>query len=954
MSGVGGELNSVIRLDTQYGGGKTHALIALIHAVGGLLGVVNPDEFVHPAFIPRGKVRVAALDGENADPANGLKLEQGLFAHSLWGQMAYQLAGREGFERLRQSDEHHVAPGGETISELFGNEPTLILMDEVSVYLRKVVRVFPDAANQFTAFMHALIKAVSSTPKAALVCTLALGADHSQASDAYHAEHQIAVAAFKEAESVIARTLLQIDPTEEDETIDVLRRRLFESVDLAEARDVMSRYFALWDRNRDSLAADAFSPDLREQFKKGYPLHPETLNVMIEKMSSLSTFQRTRGMLRLLARTVQHLWEARPADAYAIHPHHINPEHQAIRGEFLTKLNQSAYAPALTADVAAVSGTDPSSAMRLDLEMFPGQVPVTSYVARTIFINTMAFGEAAQGIKPEHLRYSVCSPSLDPALVETARKAFIQNSLYLDDRPGAPMRFRVEPNLTQIINRHMKEVDPDDLRNNLRVKIKDLFAVKKGDFELVPFPSSQYDIPDDLGGGRPYLVVLHYDALTMSDSLSALPAELIRYATRKGAGNDIRLLQNNLIFVAANDRLSKEMKQAMRRKLALEDIINGRTLSDLADYQQRKVLEDAEKSKAMVAIAIMQCYRHLFYPSSSPVGTGEAKLGHTVIELQNASDSPGNGQLHIKRALQEQKKLLAGGDQPDSPAYVRDQTPLNTKGYITTSEMRGEYRKAPKLSILLDDDPFIKCIRNGIEQGIFIYRKGDQVWGKGDPAPSIELTENAFVHTLAHAKTSGLWPRPEPKPAEPVKPSTAGSGPKGGPYGIGGDPSGFGGEGRTEAADGGVTPYLSSVSAQGPLRQALIELFEKARKQAFKALGTMTIRLFEHAGAKFLHQALVGFKEADITHEFNMGIEADGIDALTLEFRGRLDKANVIRSNIEPLLRTANSQTYQGSFFLVFKPLLSTDQTKAEAFIKMMTNQGGAEAFIEAEAATEN
>jgi helicase-like protein len=99
LSGKGGELNSVVRLDTQYGGGKTHSLIALVHAVQGMQGVANADEFVDASLLPAGKVRVAALDGERADPANGLKLEEGLLARSLWGEMAYHLAGRGGLRR---------------------------------------------------------------------------------------------------------------------------------------------------------------------------------------------------------------------------------------------------------------------------------------------------------------------------------------------------------------------------------------------------------------------------------------------------------------------------------------------------------------------------------------------------------------------------------------------------------------------------------------------------------------------------------------------------------------------------------------------------------------------------------------------------------------------------------------------------------------------------------------
>ena len=252
-------MSSIIRLGTQYGGGKTHSLIALVHAVRGMKGVPTPGNFVDPAILPSGAVRIAALDGENADPANGLTLEPGLLARSLWGEMAYRLAGRAGYERVRASDEKHIAPGAETIRELFGGQPTLILLDEISVYLRKVERAFPDASKQFAAFIHDLFKAVASTPQVALVYTLAVGKDD-KAGDAYKEENERAAAAMSEAESVAVRSTTPLNPTEEDETPNVLRARLFETVDLGAAQSVIAAYSQVWNANRDALPADAADP----------------------------------------------------------------------------------------------------------------------------------------------------------------------------------------------------------------------------------------------------------------------------------------------------------------------------------------------------------------------------------------------------------------------------------------------------------------------------------------------------------------------------------------------------------------------------------------------------------------------------------------------------------------------------------------------------------------------
>ena len=137
-------------------------------------GVADVPKFVDPALVPRGPVRIAALDGENADPANGRDMGESMLAFAPWGEIALALTGREGYERARASDERRVAPGAGTLGELFGGEPALILLDEILVYLRKVCR-FDDARDQLTAFLTSLFKAVEGAPNVVLVYSLAVG-----------------------------------------------------------------------------------------------------------------------------------------------------------------------------------------------------------------------------------------------------------------------------------------------------------------------------------------------------------------------------------------------------------------------------------------------------------------------------------------------------------------------------------------------------------------------------------------------------------------------------------------------------------------------------------------------------------------------------------------------------------------------------------------------------------
>ena len=250
---------AIFRLDTSYGGGKTHGLIALTHAARGMIGVAKVSEFVEANLIPNSPVRIGAFDGENADPANGRNMGDGVLAHTPWGELAYALAKKVGYDRVRKSDETHTAPGAETLAELFGGEPCLILLDELSIYLRKVANL-PGARDQLSAFLTSLFKAVESSPGVALVYTLAIGKE-GKAGDAYSSENQFIADKMAEAESISARKATLLNPTEDHETVQVLLRRLFDKVDVIKAAPVTEAYRDLWQSNKASLPLGATHPE---------------------------------------------------------------------------------------------------------------------------------------------------------------------------------------------------------------------------------------------------------------------------------------------------------------------------------------------------------------------------------------------------------------------------------------------------------------------------------------------------------------------------------------------------------------------------------------------------------------------------------------------------------------------------------------------------------------------
>ena len=942
LTGAGGEVAAIFRLDTSYGGGKTHGLIALTHAARGMNGVSGVEEFVDPSLLPEGNVRIAAFDGENADPANGRAMGDGVLAHTPWGEIAYALAGKDGYARVRNSDESRIAPGAETLRELFGGEPVLILLDELSVYLRKV-RNLDDAYDQLTAFLTSLFKAVEGAPNAALVYTLAIGKD-GRAGDAYNAENQFIADNMAEAESVSARKATLLNPTEEDETIQVLRRRLFESIDEASAATAIEAYRELWAANRDSLAGDATRSETAEIFRSSYPLHPEVLETLTGKMATLNNFQRVRGMLRLLARTISHLWEERPPDAAAIHLHHIDPGYEPIRMEIVTRLGQSAYVPAIANDIAAGETGKKALAQEIDAEYHGGLPPYAVYVARTVFLHTLAFNDPLKGLPPEQLRYSVLCPAADITFIDEARKKFIAESAYLDDRPGAPMRFLAEANLSQIIRREEQHVDAGEARAELNDRIRHIFGGKT--FDAACFPGGPFDVPDEVGDGRPKLAVLAYDGVTVGGSVESVPELIERIYSRKGSeGSALRALRNNLVFAVADDARKDEMRRKAYLRLALRELKKPERLTDLAEHQQAKVRELEARSEQELAIAIQQCYRHIFYPSRDRVGVEGVDLAHSAIDMHSASDQPGAGQRQIERALRDLGKLRLPEDEPDSPAYVRDRTPLK-KGEITTLALRDEFRRDPALPILIGDDIFIRGVRRGIEQGEYVYRRGELLFGPGDPSANIVIDEQSVVFTIAFAKNASIWPRPTPGESSSAEASD------GEINEAGGAPTGDPGAGPGVEPVGGHPPGVvpGSFTAEGVLKEALIRLWEQARAKEVEAVGVLTIRLFEAGDAFRLLGAVGAVSGAEKIVTIAGGYETRDGGSFELEFRGPVSDAQPLKEFLEPQLRDATNKNLEASFALTFAEGLPMPGDAPEKLTERLARFASGAAYVSATA----
>ena len=358
-------------------------------------------------------------------------------------------------------------------------------------------------------------------------------------------------------------------------------------------------------------------------------------------------------------------------------------------------------------------------------------------------------------------------------------------------------------------------------------------------------------------------------------------------------------------------------------------------LGELAEHQQAKVREMEHRSEQELALAIQQCYRHVFYPSRNRVGKSDTDLAHTAIDTHSASDRPGAGQRQIVRILRDLNKLRLSEDEPDSPAYVRDRTPLK-KGHISTLSPRGEFRRNPALPILVGDDTFVRGVRRGIEQGEYLYQRGELVCGLGGPAAMIEIDEQSTIYTAAFANEVGVWPRQPVEPTDPPKDETAQD-----------DTGAASGEGSGTEPDESAAGRFS---AEGVLREALVKLWEQARANKIQAIGLLSIRMFEAGDGFRLLGAVGAVSDAEKAVTIVGDYESRDGGSFEMEFRGPVTDAQPIREFLEPQLRDAKSRRLEVRFDLAFGKGLSMDGEAAEKLTERLNRFATGAAYVSATA----
>jgi predicted AAA+ superfamily ATPase len=620
LAGQGGD--PVVQLQTNFGGGKTHSMLALYHLFSGtdpneLPGIDGVMQDAGVKTLPT--TRRVVLVGNKLSPGNPVAKPDGTVVRTLWGELAWQLGGKKAFQHLHADDEKATSPG-DVLRELFNTYgPCLVLIDEWVAYARQLHDQSDLPAGTFET-QCTFAQALTEAAKAAKHCLLVISLPASDTADSSYTQTdnvevggQRGREALDRLRNVVGRVESSWRPASAEEGFEIVRRRLFEPLtDPAHFRDrdVVARAFAdLYRTQHQEFPPECRDADYEKRLRAAYPIHPEVFDRLYTDWSTLVKFQRTRGVLRLMAAVIHCLWEKGDRNPL-IQPANIPIDDPRVQFE-LTRYLSDNWVPILEKDVDGPNALP----LRLDSDVPNlGRFAASRRVARTIYLGSAPTTTVAnRGLEDRQVKLGCVMPGESPAVFGDALRRLAAAATYLY-QDGPRYWYSTQPTVTKLAEDRAEQLkrDPDKVAHELDQRLRADLA-KKGDFSRVhSLPGSSADVPDDLDAR---LVVLGVDHVYSREPGSA--AETAAKGILETRGGTPRLYRNALVFLAADKTRLQDLDEAVRTYLAWTSILSEQELLDLSPYQVRQAETQKTAADSTVTARLPETYQWLLVPTQT-------------------------------------------------------------------------------------------------------------------------------------------------------------------------------------------------------------------------------------------------------------------------------------------------------------------------------------------------
>jgi hypothetical protein len=741
LAGNGGD--PVVELQTNFGGGKTHSMLALWHLFAGVPAAQLPGlEAVREAagVSQPPLVRRAVLVGNRMSPADLHKKPDGTVVRTLWGELAWQLGGKEGYAMVRSADEKAVSPG-DSLRLLFNKySPCLILIDEWVAYARQLYNKSDLPAGDFDAhftFAQTLSESAKLADKTLLVVSIPASQNEIGGEGG--------LAALERLKNVIERVETSWRPASAEEGFEIVRRRLFQPItdpELFTARDSVVKAFAdEYRKYAQEFPSEAGKSEYERRMKAAYPIHPELFERLYNDWSTLDKFQRTRGVLRLMSAVIHTLWE-REDKGLMILPASVPVDAPAVQSE-LTRYLPPVWDPIIEKDIDGPN----SLPLRIDRENpMLGRYSAARRVARTLYLGSAPTQDATKkGLEDRQIKLGCVQPGETSGTFGDALRKLADQAtyLYVD---GSRYWYATQPSVNRLAEERAERYHAEDVTEEIRRRLAEE-AKHRGDFSKVHVcPASSGDVVDE---PEAKLVILSPDsahsAKTDSSAGRVSAAEILN---RGSAG---RNCGNMLVFLAADKTRLVDLDKAVRSYMAWQSIEKEKVSLNLTPFQANQVEQRLLSSDQAAKGRIPETYVWLLVAGQKRPEPGQA---FPAVEWQEF-------RLQGQEWLAERtsKKLKNDGLLITSMAgavlrFEIDQVPLWRGNHVGVKQLVDDFAKYLYLPRVKNAQVILDAIQDGVSrltwsQDTFAY--ADYYDATADRYPGIEAGHRPTVQLNANS-----------------------------------------------------------------------------------------------------------------------------------------------------------------------------------------------------------
>lgn len=689
-----GEGSPLLVIDTTFGGGKTHTLVALYHLFT-TPDIVKKHSEINKILSELRMKNIPDLSLVSIDCHNISSVKSPGKARTIWGEIAKQLGA---YDLMEKYDQRLRRPDSSTLESLISStgKPVLILLDELVNYLKdaRAEEVGDQNLAEITvSFFHTITDVISNSRDAMLIITLPGN------ESAYREEAELLEAYTSRVKEISGREAAFTVPMERSEIYDVIRKRLFREVDQTYASEVAEELQKFYALHPESFPSEVLDLDYRDKIAKSYPFHPVLIDILYERVSTISEFHKTRGVLRLLSHVLKsvYFYQDRLNYDVVITPGIVNLNDTSVFQELTNRIGRGEFQSVINSDI--VNDEHGAKCQRIDsTDGFGPAVRIATATYLYSLIGTTK--KLSRGCSENEL---VLATSVDgityPRDIINDVKDLERTLWYIYEQAGK-YYFWVEANINKVIVDEMERIYRPQYDKIIKDRLRKLLL--KSDFFDVRVWEHDIRTPH-----KATLVATNFHEISGSESV--VPEGVKTIIDREGSSYRSK---KNLMYVLVprGDRVVR-MVEAAKRYLAIEELKkNWKGRKEFRFYQD-KVGELSKEADSSLNMVVEYCYSLIYYPKGKDVKCITVADGY-----EGAKDLPDK----VLKALEKSSKIVSS----IVPEYFVDRV-FGDRREMTVDQLWDTFEEAPMHFLPENKQVFRDAISEGLKEKLFgLYAGG--------------------------------------------------------------------------------------------------------------------------------------------------------------------------------------------------------------------------------------